>query len=105
MQLHCVQMGNEITIKLDFDMVNGDRNVLRQYLNSFLEKKPSKVLIDLSDINVITSVSLGIIVSFANRLRTDDIDLETIHVTPKLYQTIRLIALDKILGIQNEPKE
>ncbi|WP_232218523.1 STAS domain-containing protein [Leptospira wolffii] len=89
-----------ILIQVNYDILNGDHEDLRAFLNSHLEGNPSSVILDLSDIQVLTSVALGSLVAFANRLKGQGISLETINVGDKLLEIIKLVALDQALGIR-----
>ncbi len=85
---------------MNYEILNGDHENLRAYLNSHLEGGPVSVLLDLSDVQVLTSVALGSLVAFANRLRGQGSTLETINVSEKLLEIIKLVSLDQALGIR-----
>ncbi|TGJ99044.1 anti-sigma factor antagonist [Leptospira langatensis] len=87
-------------IKVDYEILNGDHEALRTYLNSHLEGSPNSVILDLDEVQVLTSVALGSLVAFANRLRGMGISLETINVSSKLLEIIKLVSLDQSLGIR-----
>ncbi|TGK08064.1 anti-sigma factor antagonist [Leptospira semungkisensis] len=87
-------------IKVDYEILNGDHEALRTYLNSYLEGNPSSVILDLDEVQVLTSVALGSLVAFANRLTVQGVSLETINVSPKLLEIIKLVSLDQSLGIR-----
>ncbi|WP_338063564.1 STAS domain-containing protein [Leptospira adleri] len=70
----------------------------RNYLNSFLEKNPTCVVLDFSNIEVISSVALGVLVSFANRVRSLGVDVETVNVSNRLKQILKLVSLDRVFG-------
>nr|WP_245915539.1 STAS domain-containing protein [Leptospira johnsonii] len=87
-------------IKVDYEILNGDHETLRAYLNSHIEGNPASVILDLDEVQVLTSVALGTLVAFANRLRGQGVLLETINVSPKLLEIIKLVSLDQALGIR-----
>lgn len=89
-----------ILIQVNYEILNGDHEDLRAYLNSYLEGNPRSVVLDLGEVQVLTSVALGSLVAFANRLRSQGIALETINVSDKLLEIIKLVALDQALGIR-----
>ncbi|WP_240009098.1 STAS domain-containing protein [Leptospira yasudae] len=71
---------------------------LRNYLNSYLETNPTSVVLDFSQIEVISSVALGTLVGFTNRVRGLGIAVEAINVSPRLKQILRLVSLDRVFG-------
>ncbi|WP_225913709.1 STAS domain-containing protein [Leptospira yasudae] len=71
---------------------------LRNYLNSYLETNPTSVVLDFSQIEVISSVALGTLVGFTNRVRGLGIAVEAINVSPRLRQILRLVSLDRVFG-------
>ncbi|EPG76309.1 STAS domain protein [Leptospira fainei serovar Hurstbridge str. BUT 6] len=91
---------NKIVITLNYEVLNADHEDLRAFLNSHLEGSPTHVVLDLKEVQVLTSIALGALVAFANRLRSQGMKLETINVSPKLLEIIKLVSLDQALGIQ-----
>ncbi|WP_246836118.1 STAS domain-containing protein [Leptospira yasudae] len=71
---------------------------LRNYLNSYLETNPTSVVLDFTQIEVISSVALGTLVGFTNRVRGLGIAVEAINVSPRLKQILRLVSLDRVFG-------
>ncbi|WP_244284646.1 STAS domain-containing protein [Leptospira barantonii] len=53
---------------------------------------------DFSQIEVISSVALGILVGFTNRVRGLGIEVEVENVSPRLKQILRLVSLDRVFG-------
>ncbi|TGK34474.1 anti-sigma factor antagonist [Leptospira gomenensis] len=85
-----------VSMKLkDFAM---DHDEFRNYLNSHLEKNPSCVVLDFAEVEAVTSVALGVLVGFSNRLRALGIELESVNVSDRLKQILRLVSLDRAFG-------
>ncbi|TGK06387.1 anti-sigma factor antagonist [Leptospira fletcheri] len=89
-----------VVISLNYEVLNGDHEDLRAFLNSHLEGSPSLVVLDLQEVQVLTSIALGALVAFANRLRSQGTRLETVNVSPKLLEIIKIVSLDQTLGIR-----
>ncbi|PJZ69341.1 anti-anti-sigma factor [Leptospira perolatii] len=88
-----------VVIKLNYEILNEDHESLRNYLNSYILENPKSVTLDLKEVQILTSIALGALVAFANRLKGQGIPLETINVSSKLQEIIKLVSLDQILGI------
>ncbi|MCG6167034.1 STAS domain-containing protein [Leptospira sp. FAT2] len=87
-----------MTISLKLNDLTMEYEDLRNYLNSYLETNPTSVVLDFSQIEVISSVALGTLVGFTNRVRGLGIAVEAINVSPRLKQILRLVSLDRVFG-------
>ncbi|MBW0435920.1 STAS domain-containing protein [Leptospira yasudae] len=88
----------KVTISLKLNDLTMEYEDLRNYLNSYLETNPTSVVLDFSQIEVISSVALGTLVGFTNRVRGLGIAVEAINVSPRLRQILRLVSLDRVFG-------
>ncbi|RHX80967.1 anti-sigma factor antagonist [Leptospira yasudae] len=88
----------KVTISLKLNDLTMEYEDLRNYLNSYLETNPTSVVLDFSQIEVISSVALGTLVGFTNRVRGLGIAVEAINVSPRLKQILRLVSLDRVFG-------
>ncbi|PJZ52272.1 anti-anti-sigma factor [Leptospira adleri] len=88
----------KVYISLKLNDLTLEHEEFRNYLNSFLEKNPTCVVLDFSNIEVISSVALGVLVSFANRVRSLGVDVETVNVSNRLKQILKLVSLDRVFG-------
>ncbi|AOP33168.1 anti-anti-sigma factor [Leptospira tipperaryensis] len=88
----------KVYISLKLNDLTLEHEEFRIFLNSFLEKNPTCIVLDFSDIEVISSVSLGVLVSFANRVRSLGINVETVNVSNRLKQILKLVSLDRVFG-------
>ncbi|PJZ55639.1 anti-sigma factor antagonist [Leptospira barantonii] len=88
----------KVTISLKLNDLTMEYEDLRNYLNSHLEKNPTGIVLDFSQIEVISSVALGILVGFTNRVRGLGIEVEVENVSPRLKQILRLVSLDRVFG-------
>ncbi|XDD51067.1 STAS domain-containing protein [Leptospira sp. WS92.C1] len=88
----------KVYVTLKLKALTTDHEELRKYLNSFLEKKTSCIVLDFAEIDVITSVVLGVLVGFSNRVRSFGIEVEIINISTRLKQILRLVSLDRVFG-------
>ncbi|TGK24885.1 anti-sigma factor antagonist [Leptospira yasudae] len=88
----------KVTISLKLNDLTMEYEDLRNYLNSYLETNPTSVVLDFTQIEVISSVALGTLVGFTNRVRGLGIAVEAINVSPRLKQILRLVSLDRVFG-------
>ncbi|RHX87011.1 STAS domain-containing protein [Leptospira stimsonii] len=88
----------KVYISLKLNDLTLEHEELRNYLNSFLKENPTCIVLDFSNIEVISSVALGVLLSFVNRVRSLGIDVETVHVSHRLKQILKLVSLDRVFG-------
>ena len=60
------------------------------------------VIIDLSEVTLITSIGIGMLISAANGLRPHKAFLVLLNPQPLVDKVIRLAGIDQILSIEND---
>ncbi len=88
--------------KFDLELTEQLREELKQ-VSSGSEGKP--LLLDLSMVEVVPSVTLGVLVELANRCRKDKHHLSLIRLQPKVREILRVCALDKLFTIHADEDE
>lgn len=72
---------------------------LRQTLQEVQFGGSARVLLDLSDVELIDSFGLGVLVGARKRARTHDGDLAVVVTNERLRQVFELTGLDVALGL------
>ena len=88
--------------KFDLELTEQLREELKQ-VSSGSEGKP--LLIDMSMVEVLPSVTLGVLVELANRCRTNKRHLALIRLPPKVHEILSVCGLDKLFTIHADEDE
>ena len=86
-----------VTIVGSVDSVDSD--ALRTFLNNIIEAGQTRLVVDLSDMDFIVSMALGVFVQTYTRLRGADGFLRLVSPQPAILRVIKTTALDRLLPI------
>jgi anti-anti-sigma factor len=75
---------------------------LRGELQDLLKKQRLKILLDLKDVDLISSYTVGVFVAFARDLREMDGDLKFLHLQNRVRQTFEATRIHQILESYND---
>lgn len=85
-------------VKLDKQVLGGaDAINFRDCVNQFLSAGGQKLLADLSDVELINSTGLGMLISAYSSAKQAGKDFRLINVPDKVTQLLRLTKLDSVL--------
>lgn len=63
------------------------------------------ILVDLSDLNYISSAGLGVFMSNIQRIESESIQFVLYGMKEKVQEVFQILGLDQLLVIKNEKKE
>jgi anti-anti-sigma factor len=86
-----------LEIKGDLDFEN--TVWLRGELHDLLKQNRLSIVLDLVDVEIISSYTVGVFVAFARDLRERGGDLKFIHLNHRVYQTFEATRINQILDI------
>jgi anti-anti-sigma factor len=86
-----------ITVNGSVDSV--DSEALRTFLNDIIEAGQTRLVVDLSDMDFIVSMALGVFVQTYTCLRDADGFLRLAAPQPPILRVIKITALDRLLPI------
>lgn len=93
---------NTTTVKLRGDMYMEQVDELLDVFNSIIEKGPSLVIIDISELKSITSSGIGKIVLLYKGLQKKGGKVKIIGVNETIMQIFKIVKLDKLIEIQEK---
>ncbi|MFT5121942.1 MAG: anti-sigma B factor antagonist [Kiritimatiellia bacterium] len=72
---------------------------LEDALQSLVDQQRTRVILDCSNLEYISSVGLGALIGFARRARENNGDLKLVNLSERIYNIIELLGFQKILEI------
>lgn len=72
---------------------------LENTLNKLREGNRTRVILDCSGLDYISSAALGTLIGFARRVREVNGDLKLAHLSKKIFNIVELLGFHKILEI------
>ncbi|WP_457571449.1 STAS domain-containing protein [Desulfovulcanus sp.] len=82
------------------DIVSTYVDDLKEKLKSVLADNPSQLVLDLSKVEYVDSIGLGIIIATFNTLKKHDASLKLINLNSNLLELFRTMQLDKHMEIE-----
>ncbi len=70
---------------------------LRGEFHDLLKQSRKKIILDLAEVTIISSYTVGVFVAFARELRERDGDLKFLHLKGRVQETFRATRIDHIL--------
>lgn len=97
---------DEITIlrirgELDFE----NTVWLRGELHDLLKQERYKIILDLADVDMISSYTVGVFVAFSRDLRENKGDLKFLNLQHRVEQTFEATRINHILDVFHDEKE
>jgi anti-anti-sigma factor len=103
--IEIIELKNTVILKPDGDITVSTVNELRDMIFKQLEKKKINMSIDFSNINLIDSVGLGVLISCYKSLEEFHGKLSLISINDELLQLFALLNLDKYFSISGKSSE
>ncbi len=94
------RQGDRIVIKIDEDIVAPMSIGLRPELQTLLEEAPQELVVDLSLVEMIDSVGLGVLVATHNSLQESGGRLTVTNASDDIFSLLKTMRLDKHFEIQ-----
>ncbi|GAB6093840.1 hypothetical protein JCM14469_00920 [Desulfatiferula olefinivorans] len=92
--------GNQVTIKPGKDVVASMANEFRAELNSQIQESPSELVIDLSGVEMVDSVGIGVIIATHNSLDQKGGKLKVINIADDIYGLFSTMRLDRHFTVE-----
>jgi anti-anti-sigma factor len=103
LSIETMQIGGDILcIVLEGSLNATTTEEFNQAIKTHLDQGLSKIIIDCRRIEYITSIGLGSLVALQSRLRKKGGEVKLAGVYGLVADTIRLVGLDKVLGIYTD---
>ncbi|MBU1169204.1 MAG: STAS domain-containing protein [Proteobacteria bacterium] len=92
--------GNQVTVKPGRDVVASMANEFRAELNSQIQESPSELVIDLSGVEMVDSVGIGVIIATHNSLDQKGGKLKVINIAEDIYGLFSTMRLDRHFTVE-----
>ena len=97
--------GGVTTIKVDGQLIIGNRHELKDLIQAALERGDRRLLIDFSRTGYIDSSGLGALVSISKRIREAGGELRLSGLNDDLRSLFELTKLDTLFAITETPEQ
>ena len=92
-------------VRVEGQLVVGNRNELKEHLQGLLEKGERRFLIDFAQTGYIDSSGLGALVALARKVREEGGDLRLSGLNEDLRSLFELTKLDTLFAISETPDQ
>ena len=92
--------GNQVIVKPGRDVVASMANEFRAELNSQIQESPSELVIDLSGVEMVDSVGIGVIIATHNSLDQKGGKLKVINIAEDIYGLFSTMRLDRHFTVE-----
>jgi len=94
-----------VIVRVEGQLVVGNRNELKDHLQGLLEKGERRFLIDFAQTGYIDSSGLGALVALARKVREEGGDLRLSGLNEDLRSLFELTKLDTLFAISETPDQ
>ncbi len=91
--------GTCVTLKVGPSINAKNSQELKEKLRQVFEEGAERIIIDMSETEIIDSIGLGLLAATHNSLKSRNSNLELINVRSEIYKVINLMRLDKYFDI------
>jgi anti-sigma B factor antagonist len=90
--------GSELTmVRVDGVIDTMTASELERVMNSLLEQRKYKIIVDLAGVDYISSAGWGIFISNIREIKSHDGDIKLARMIPSVYEIFELLEFDSIL--------
>jgi anti-sigma B factor antagonist len=93
------EKGSVDVLKLDGSLDAYSFPRLESTLGQLQENQRTRVILDCSGLEYVSSAALGALIGFARRARENGGDLKLANLSPKIYNIVELLGFNKILEV------
>ena len=90
-----IKEGDKVIVKPGMDVVASMANDFRKELHSVVQESPKEILIDLSGVEMVDSVGIGVIIATHNSINKAGGKLKVINVIKDIYSLFSTMRLDR----------
>ncbi len=94
------RQGDRIVAKIGEDIVASMSKEFKAELQALLEETPQELVVDLTGVEMIDSVGLGVLVATHNSLKKSGGRLTVTNASDDIFSLLRTMRLDKHFEIQ-----
>lgn len=91
--------GDDITVKFQDQILDGNSAELREVLNSVLEGPYKSVQLDMEKVVIVSSLGISRLLSFKNKADEKNLKVKMSNLQDKLKDTLKKLMLDQFFGI------
>ncbi|MBF0278927.1 MAG: STAS domain-containing protein [SAR324 cluster bacterium] len=96
--------------KTKYDLVRIHQNSInvseaghfREYVDEIIEQGGTHLIIDLSELQAIGSISIGVLFSITKKIRERDGDFQIIGASPVVMEMLKLSKIDQIIEVHQK---
>lgn len=92
-------------IEIDGDLDASSSILLDNALTTAFSKKETKILVDCSRLNYISSAGLGVFMSYLQDFEANNIQMVLFQVSEKVKNVFTILGLDSLIKIVGEKEE
>jgi anti-sigma B factor antagonist len=100
MNVKVLESDGKLTVKVKGDIYIDQADELLQTFNNIIEKSPKEVILDLKELQSITSSGIGKIVLLYKELQKKNGVVKIIGVNKTIMQIFKIVKLDKLVKIE-----
>lgn len=86
---------DKIIIEPDYDIVSLNSNDLKEQILEYLNNGTQQIVIDLSQVNLVDSTGLSVMIAVHNSLKRMGNSLELVNVSEDILKLLKITRLDK----------
>ncbi|MBU4154322.1 MAG: STAS domain-containing protein [Proteobacteria bacterium] len=94
-----VQDGGSVTIKPGSDIVASGVDKLKKELKGVVEGGLSSLIIDMSEVRMLDSMGIGLLIATYNSLKKNGTPMELIHVSADIATLLKNMRLNQYFNI------
>ena len=92
--------GNQITVKPGKDVIASMASEFRAELNAQIQESPEELIIDLSGVEMVDSVGIGVIIATHNSLDQKGGKLRVINIAEDIHGLFSTMRLDRHFSVE-----
>ncbi len=91
---------DKVIVKPGKDIVASMADELRTELHSLVQESPKEIIIDLTGVEMVDSVGIGILIATHNSLNNAEGQLKVINVDKDIYSLFTTMRLDRHFAVE-----
>lgn len=95
-----IKEGNQVTVKPGKDVVASMAGEFRAELNAQIQESPEELIIDLSGVEMVDSVGIGVIIATHNSLDQKGGKLRVTNIAEDIYGLFSTMRLDRHFTVE-----
>lgn len=105
MRITSVKENEFYFIAIEGDLDASSSIQLDQAIEEALSKNETKIIVDCSQLEYISSAGLGVFMSYIQDFQANNISLVLCHLSEKVFNVFQILGLDELIKIVNTKEE